>query len=368
MLTISYLPDNWIINVPKQVHQTKLYNNDFLIRAIRIQNTSQQSVKITKITFNLEKKGVILRNICYFGKALKERVKSLKNIKKLPNLKVFLGKEQFWNFDKISYDLKIQPNQEIGIIKEYFQIPVIGFVDNITLIVNFKQNGEDKSEILQIPVKEYKNKNSYIFPLKGTWMTVGTFNDIFQHRQMHSQEFAMDFIKLDENLKFLENLKLKNEKMSYYKSAIYSIADGKVVDCYDGVPENPTTGEIMFQDPDKRKDLIEKHGFIPALAGNYVVIEHKFGEYSFYAHLALETVKVQKNQNIRKGEIIGLLGNSGNSSAPHLHFQLTNNLDPFKGRGLPCYFSNILNFENEKIDLINDNWMLVSTVNNDIYR
>ncbi|MFC6721223.1 M23 family metallopeptidase [Halobacteriaceae archaeon SHR40] len=58
------------------------------------------------------------------------------------------------------------------------------------------------------------------------------------------------------------------------------------------------------------------------IAGNYVVIEHETGEYSLLAHLQENSVTVEPGQEVQRGEVVGRCGNSGNSTEPHLHFQL----------------------------------------------
>ncbi|MCU0461864.1 MAG: M23 family metallopeptidase [Bacteroidales bacterium] len=54
--------------------------------------------------------------------------------------------------------------------------------------------------------------------------------------------------------------------------------------------------------------------------GNYVVIDHGYGLVSIYAHLS--EIKVPKDINVRRGDLIGLSGSTGTSSGPHLHYQI----------------------------------------------
>ncbi len=54
--------------------------------------------------------------------------------------------------------------------------------------------------------------------------------------------------------------------------------------------------------------------------GKYVVIEHGFGYETLYAHMS--KINVRKGQKVKRGEIIGLVGNTGSSSAPHLHYEV----------------------------------------------
>jgi len=65
--------------------------------------------------------------------------------------------------------------------------------------------------------------------------------------------------------------------------------------------------------------------------GNYIILKHDSGYQSLYAHLSKITVK--EGSYISKGSVIGLSGNTGQSTGPHLHFSLFKNgqaLDPLK--------------------------------------
>jgi murein DD-endopeptidase MepM/ murein hydrolase activator NlpD len=82
-----------------------------------------------------------------------------------------------------------------------------------------------------------------------------------------------------------------------------------------------------------------RRGLDPArLAGNHVIMATG-GTYALYAHLAPGSVAVTSGQQVRAGEVLGRVGHSGNSTAPHLHFQLMDSADPLRARGIPCAFA-----------------------------
>ncbi|CAA0124791.1 Uncharacterised protein [Mycolicibacterium vanbaalenii] len=69
--------------------------------------------------------------------------------------------------------------------------------------------------------------------------------------------------------------------------------------------------------------------------GNHVVQDLGDGNYAFCAHLQTGTVQVKPGDQVTAGRVIGSLGNSGNSDAPHLHFHVMNSPDPLRSDGLP---------------------------------
>jgi murein DD-endopeptidase MepM/ murein hydrolase activator NlpD len=88
------------------------------------------------------------------------------------------------------------------------------------------------------------------------------------------------------------------------------------------------------------------------LAGNHVVIEGVPG-FVLLAHLAPGSVRLHAGQVVGEGGLVGRVGHTGNSTAPHLHFQLMDAADPRTARGVPCAFRV---YEIER----GDRWELVS--------
>ena len=103
--------------------------------------------------------------------------------------------------------------------------------------------------------------------------------------------------------------------------AVVAAADGRVILAFDGQPD------VLMQDSGPGKTREERNG-------NWVAINHGGGWVTTYAHLLKGSVAVKKGDRVKRGDKLGLIGLSGNSDFPHLHFavaQGTRLLDPFTG-------------------------------------
>jgi murein DD-endopeptidase MepM/ murein hydrolase activator NlpD len=101
-------------------------------------------------------------------------------------------------------------------------------------------------------------------------------------------------------------------------------ADGNVTDVITGVRDNVPGSMNPY-----------------SALGNAVFIQHSEYEVSILAHLKFGSVKVKVGDKIEKGQLIGLCGNSGNSSEPHLHYHLQNTPIIQDGIGIKCYFEKV---------------------------
>ena len=160
-------------------------------------------------------------------------------------------------------------------------------------------------------------------PLEGDgWVAVNGCCELgFAHRGsvqsingglFDSQRFAIDYMRLDEDGHFVTGDVSDPENWTQYGSEVIAAADGTVVSIANDFP-NQVPG--LLPDPGSF-DTIE------SVDGNHVII--RFGEsvYAFYAHLQKGSVVVEPGDEVERGDKLGLLGNSGNTSAPHLHFHL----------------------------------------------
>jgi hypothetical protein len=153
-----------------------------------------------------------------------------------------------------------------------------------------------------------------------------------------AQRFACDFQKVDKEGNILPNPfpdEITNKMFYGYGAEILAVGDGKVVFVKDGIPENvpQASGEIKPAVPLTRETN----------AGNWIAIDLGNNRYALYAHLQPGSIRVKVGNKVRKGQVIGLLGNSGNAVGPHLHFHVGDeyslNGGDFNGNeGLPFVF------------------------------
>lgn len=356
-MEITFLPPDYLINVARKIDSG--LESDILLRALRIKNSTPGGVRLKRISFDIRVKGKTVKQVVYPEEMLESLARTLaKNVENIRGelAKIFLGTEKFW--DNVASVPILAPNQETGILLEHFKIFGKAPVDECVVSVFYAQNDRENSAACQIPVIQYENKNSYIFPLKGAWLVVNNYDNIHIHRRCHSQEFAIDLIQLTDDLRLFPKGNSENRDYPGYGREVYAVADGKVVDCFNEFPENPPGFGSHL--PEAEWDRLKKeYGFVAGVAGNYVIIEHAGNEYSFYAHMIPKSLTVKKGDLVKQGQVIGLVGNSGNSDAPHLHFQLMNGPSILSARGLPCSFSNIKDITGEKLTFIDENNSIV---------
>ncbi|MCQ8893623.1 MAG: M23 family metallopeptidase [Methanolinea sp.] len=99
---------------------------------------------------------------------------------------------------------------------------------------------------------------------------------------------------------------------------ILAVGNGTVTDAFDGLPDIPT----IYSAPPAT---------LATAAGNYVILDLGDGKYACYAHMVNGSVRVKKGDVVTAGQVIGLMGNSGNSDIPHLHFQVVTDRSTFLG-------------------------------------
>lgn len=140
------------------------------------------------------------------------------------------------------------------------------------------------------------------------------------------ERFAIDFVQLNADDRLFEGPIDLLSSYAYFGEEIHSATAGKVVGLQDGLPEQ-TPGALPTGET------------IQTAGGNHLVIRIDKGHYAFYAHMQPGSLRVGLGDRVRKGQVLGLLGNSGNTDGPHLHFHIMDGPSPLQSNGLPFVYS-----------------------------
>jgi len=183
-----------------------------------------------------------------------------------------------------------------------------------------------------MPVPE-KNETDLSLPFKGKWLIAwgGDTKELNQHHDAPNQKFAFDFLGVDEQGKTRKGEAQVNEDYFAFGREILAPAEGVVTDVISGVRDNVPGSMNPY-----------------SALGNAVFIRHSEYEVSILAHLKFDSVKVKVGDKVERGQLIGLCGNSGNSSEPHLHYHLQNTPIIQDGTGIKCCFQEVMLLENGK--------------------
>lgn len=195
------------------------------------------------------------------------------------------------------------------------------------------------------------------FPFRGAdWVAGDAVNPDGTHRrtlipvkgkdgkslpgQFHVPErYAIDWVMVDDKGHRAVGPVDRNASYLAFGKQIVAVADGTISRVREGMPEqtppNPPPGQSS-----------------ETAAGNYIMEDIGNGHYAFYAHLQPGSLKVKDGERVRRGQVLALLGNTGNSTEPHLHFHVSDTNDPLLSEGVPYVFDAFL--DTGKADAMNE--------------
>lgn len=189
------------------------------------------------------------------------------------------------------------------------------------------------------------------FPLRGEWSVERTpaYRIPSHGTDLLGQRYAYDLLRSDHRPGLhphpagtLRWLLIGGRTRDCYGwgQPVHAALDGLVVEAVDGVPERQWLQPVRESWVAVRNTVAfaRRGPDATRLAGNHVIVGAA-GGYALYAHLATGSLAVTSGQRVRAGELLGRVGHSGNSTAPHLHFQLMDSADPLRARGIPCAFA-----------------------------
>jgi hypothetical protein len=137
-----------------------------------------------------------------------------------------------------------------------------------------------------------------------------------------AQRFAVDWEQLDAQGRIYTGDREKLESYTIFGKPVIAVAEATVASVIDGLPEQ-TPGKYPVNLSLDQAD------------GNSVILDLGEQRYAMYAHMQPGTIRVRVGQRVAAGQLLGLVGNSGNSVAPHLHFQVMDRPSSLAANGLP---------------------------------
>ena len=216
-------------------------------------------------------------------------------------------------------------------------IPDQGDPDNFQTSITIDQHGERSgSGTIHTAALDLNQDDPIVIhsPLRGkNWLAANGPSNTSPHRRAMlpvnglphiGQRYAIDWIQLGDDGKTFTGDEHDNKSYHAWDQEIHAAADGKIVEVKDGIPENvPNSGKLAVQMT------------YDTLAGNHIIEQLNEDHYAAYAHLRPGTIKVKVGDTVHAGDVLAHLGNTGNSSEPHLHFQVCDAPSFPASEGLP---------------------------------
>jgi murein DD-endopeptidase MepM/ murein hydrolase activator NlpD len=147
-------------------------------------------------------------------------------------------------------------------------------------------------------------------------------------REHLAQRFAIDWVLLGPDGRFFRKNASDNANFAGYGAEVIAVADGVVAHIRSDLPDNPGSN------PQSGRTVT-----LDTITGNTIVLDLGGGRFALYAHLQPGSLKVALGDKVSAGQVLAKLGNSGNSDAPHLHFQMMDANSPLGAEGIPYAFT-----------------------------
>jgi len=143
-------------------------------------------------------------------------------------------------------------------------------------------------------------------PVKGEWLAGHAGASTLTNNHFKNR-YAIDCMKIGPGGRFYKEPEEEVTDFYSYGEAVYAPAKGQITEVMDGFTSD-VTGEPDTEYP----------------GGNYVILDIGQGKYFYVGHLMKGNIPVETGQRVNKGDILGYIGNSGNTYFPHLHIHVQN--------------------------------------------
>lgn len=183
---------------------------------------------------------------------------------------------------------------------------------------------------VEVRPQQFRPRTRLFLPLAGRVYVIDGHDFHAHHRRIdmthplivqlgmkhNISRYGMDFVVIDAAGGHFRGEGKNVEDYYVFGKPVLAPAAGVVADSIEGRPDNRIGGFAMDYDKLLRTKDLRMFG------GNFVVLDHGAGEFTFFAHLQNGSLKVKKGDRVAVGQEIGRVGNSGDSFWPHLHFQV----------------------------------------------
>ncbi|MEO8515870.1 MAG: M23 family metallopeptidase [Flavobacterium sp.] len=317
---------------PEKVYYEKNQNNKYLNFDFLIENKSNRNTILNAV------------EISVFDENNKLAKRDYLNVYSRESLELVLTKPVLAHRNKLLFNPFPVFDIDIPLHKIHYEF-------------SFQTEDGKENDIVTVDVfpEFYQTKTNLIPPVKGRVLIWDAHDYNSHHRRfdytdslfikrgttMNFQRYGYDFVVINEegtmykgkpkiNIDWYDDIADDNNDYYGFGVPIYATGDGIVNDVRDEVADNRSVSEAEILKNEK------------AYGGNYIIIDHQNGEFSWFGHLKQGSIKVKKGQKVKQGDIIGSMGASGNSLFPHLHYELRNGDGAKHVEGLPSYFNNYL--------------------------
>ncbi|MBO6504207.1 MAG: M23 family metallopeptidase [Kordiimonadaceae bacterium] len=329
---------------------------DLAIHSIGFLNTGSSPITITDVSLALMVSGNALLTKSVPSQMLLADSADLANAP-LPIFRSFQllseqGENGFFGQNvSFSDDATLEPNEALVTSKHHFSYDAD--VSSVRVEIKYRdEKGAELSIFKDIEVINHASPIRYQLPVQGNWFMRALPGIESHHRLNAATEFAVDFFKLTEDGRSYAGDRIVAENYPGYGQPVLAAAPGEVVHIEREATQDrqaylPKDGETRQQMGQRlQRAMMQAFSENPrrAAGGNLITIRHEQNgqvEYSSYGHLKAGSIQVRVGDKVEAGDTIAEVGDTGDSPAVHLHFQLNKGPDAFLSESIPVRFGNI---------------------------
>jgi hypothetical protein len=314
-----------------------------LIQGFAVVNSGSGPVRLTGITFNLKDHQKIQDTRWLMATDIARAAKQSAQI----GLIAQIFPAQFCNGKmlagaKLAMSDTLGPGEALVFMHQPFAWK--GARDAIEIIAVTEADKRPQNDRIELAIVPGASKTKILYPVAGRSFVAVAASFHTPHRWASIEEFAYDIGMLAGRGSTYRGKGTKLSDYAVFGKPVRAAADGKVVSALDTTADNVAMLKRSGEGDDAylarlqqgQMELLAKG--MASVLGNHVVIDHGNGEYSIYAHLKQGSVRITSGAMLKAGDIIGEVGSSGNSTEPHLHFQVCDGPDIATCRPIPAGF------------------------------